>query len=63
MGKEEAKAERVLLPQNAKPLHYNVTLTPNMLDFRFDGEVIQYLNQMHCFAKLARLIFVICIWN
>ncbi len=32
-------AEAVVLPDNVRPVHYDLTLTPNFDDFTFDGEV------------------------
>ena len=32
-------AESVVLPANVRPVHYDLTLTPNFDDFTFDGEV------------------------
>ena len=32
-------AEAVVLPDNVRPIHYDLTLTPNFDDFTFDGEV------------------------
>lgn len=32
--------DREILPQNVKPLHYNVTLEPNFDNFTFEGSVI-----------------------
>ena len=32
-------AEAVVLPENVRPVHYDLTLTPNFDDFTFDGEV------------------------
>ena len=32
-------ADAVILPDNVRPVHYDLTLTPNFDDFTFDGEV------------------------
>ena len=32
-------ADAVILPDNVRPIHYDLTLTPNFDDFTFDGEV------------------------
>ena len=32
-------ADAVILPDNVRPVHYDLTLTPNFDDFAFDGEV------------------------
>ena len=31
--------DRVILPTHVKPKHYRLTLTPNLVDFTFDGTV------------------------
>ncbi len=32
-------SERVLLPENVKPINYNLVLTPDLVNFVFKGEV------------------------
>jgi aminopeptidase 2 len=31
---------REVLPKNVKPLHYHLTLEPNLETFEYDGEVV-----------------------
>jgi aminopeptidase 2 len=34
------KQPRQILPADVKPLHYHVTLEPNLKTFEYDGEVV-----------------------
>lgn len=46
--------ERVVLPKNVTPVHYDLKLTPNLETFVFSGEVaIRYLCYSASLEKLA----------
>ncbi|KAL1923887.1 uncharacterized protein VTP21DRAFT_6922 [Calcarisporiella thermophila] len=35
--------ERVILPQNVKPTHYDLTITPNLAAFTYEGDITTHL--------------------
>ena len=45
---KEALLERDILPTNVSPIHYDLTITPDMTNFVFDGQVdIKYYIAIH----------------
>ena len=47
-----AEQERVLLPKELKPTHYELTLTPNLIDFTFAGHVVVSLEILQTANKI-----------
>ncbi len=48
-------SQRELLPTTVKPVHYHVTLTPDLVNFVFAGTVITTL------GMLIRVLISICV--
>lgn len=48
---------REVLPKNVKPLHYHLTLEPNLETFQYEGKVvIEYINPK---TRLQRMLQVL----